>query len=66
LLLEVLRYENIRLSNVCFTLPFVISGANEQERIFDTRAHVMLHGQERAFNPNVDGTAKELRRMVEW
>jgi len=35
-----------------------------QEVIVDTHAHIMFPGQERAFNPDVAGTAEELRSQM--
>jgi len=52
------------LQTVFYAFSFFASTVVAQERIIDTHAHIMLPGQERAFNPNVDGTAKELRSQM--
>jgi len=43
------------------SITFGVQMAVAQDQIIDTHAHIMLPGQERAFNPKVEGTAKELR-----
>jgi len=54
-------------SHIFLTFSVVISfctSALAQDQIIDTHAHIMLPGQERAFNPKVEGTAEELRRQM--
>jgi len=53
------------LLTILFSLSALTSNLAAQTQIIDTHAHIMLPGQERAFNPNVDGTVEELRSQMD-
>jgi len=48
---------------LCITLG-ALSVAYAQERVIDSHAHLLMPGNERGLNPNVDGSPEELRRQM--